>query len=135
MPRREGCVEKREGCVQKIEKIEKIERGVPVQVVVDFEADPATVAVEEPSDCGRFHVAVRGRADAGALDEALRTNDAGVVDGDGEAMVRVDAVRHLVAGSVDEAWEAAFAAMLDYARSKGWLSEDGASIRAHVEWG
>ena len=28
-----------------------------------------------------------------------------------------------------------FAAMLDYARSKGWLSDDGASIRAHVEWG
>ncbi|HXQ90737.1 MAG TPA: hypothetical protein VN768_04195 [Acidimicrobiales bacterium] len=106
-----------------------------MQLVVDFEAEPATVAVEEPSDCGRFHVSVRGHGDAGTLDEALRSNHVGVVDGDGEAMVRVDAVRRLVAGAVDDGWEADFAAMVDYARSKGWLSEDGTSIRAHVEWG
>jgi hypothetical protein len=105
-----------------------------MQVVVDMEGERTTVALSEPADCGRFHVAVRGRGDAATLDQALRANDVGSVDGDGEAMVRVDAVRRL-AGAVGETWDDDFAAMLDYARSKGWLSDDGASIRAHVEWG
>ena len=36
-----------------------------MQVVVDMTAEPATVRLEEPADCGRFHVAVRGDGDAG----------------------------------------------------------------------
>ncbi len=89
----------------------------------------------ESADFTRFHVAVRGRGDAGTLDEALRASDVGSVDGDGEAMVRVDAVRRLAGPAVDEAWEQGLAAMLDYARSKGWTSDDGTVVRAHVEWG
>jgi hypothetical protein len=104
-------------------------------VDVDLESDPGAVALAEPADCTRFHVAVRGAGDAGTLDRVLRSNAAGAVDGDGEAMVRVDAVRRLAAGAVGESWEADFTAMLAYARSKGWLSEDGEAIRAHVEWG
>jgi hypothetical protein len=106
-----------------------------MQVVVDMTGDPASVALEEPTDCGRFHVAVRGSGDAVGLEAALRNSGVGTLDGDGEALVDVAAVRRLAAGSVGETWESDFAAMLDYARSKGWLSEDGASIRAHVEWG
>ena len=106
-----------------------------MQVVVDMEAEPATIALEEPADCGRFHVTVRGGRDAGQLDDALRAHSVGDLDGEGEALVRVDAVRRLAAGSVGETWEDDFTAMLGYARSKGWVSDDGASIRAHVEWG
>src|SRR5579864_2025439 len=106
-----------------------------MQVVVDMGAELMTVALEEPADCGRFHVAVRGTGDAATLDEALRANHVGSVDGDGEALVLVEAVRRLARGAVGETWEDDFAAMLGYARSKGWLSEDGTSIRAHVEWG
>ena len=106
-----------------------------MEVVVDVAAEPATVTLEEPADCKRFHVTVRGGGDAAALDEALRANAVGSLDGEGEALVSVDAVRRLAVGSVDDTWESDFAAMLDYARSKGWLSEDGASIRAHVERG
>jgi hypothetical protein len=106
-----------------------------MEVVVDMGEEPATVALVDPADCGRFPVAVRGGGDAGTLDRALRSNEVGSVDGDGEAMVRVEAVRRLATGAVGETWEADFAAMLEYARSKGWLSDDGSSIRAHVEWG
>jgi hypothetical protein len=35
---------------------------------------------------------------------------------------------------VGDGWPARFAAMLDFARDKGWLSSDGEAIRAHVEW-
>jgi hypothetical protein len=106
-----------------------------MQVVVDMGTKPATVVLEDPVDCGRFHVSARGGGDAAALDTALRGNDVGTVDGDGDALVDVDAVRRMAAGSVGATWETDFAAMLDYARTKGWVSEDGASIRAHVEWG
>ncbi len=106
-----------------------------MQVVVDMETEPPAVVLEEPADCGRFHVTLRGGGDAGALDHALRSTAVGNLDGEGEALISVEAVRRLASGSVDETWEADFAAMLDYAGSKGWLSEDGAAIRAHVEWG
>jgi hypothetical protein len=114
-----------------------------MQVVVDLRAEPVSVVLEDPADCGRFHVAVRGEDDAAvsgagdavALDHALRSKSVGNLDGDGEALVLVDAVRRMAAGSVGDTWDDDFAAMLRYAGSKGWLSEDGASIRAHVEWG
>jgi hypothetical protein len=106
-----------------------------VHVVVDMECEPPGVVLEEPEDCARFDVTVRGGRDAGALDDALRSSAVGTVDGEGEALVGVDAVRRLAKGLVAETWEADFAAMLDYAGTKGWLSDDGGSIRAHVEWG
>ena len=104
-------------------------------VHVDLGDDPAAVTLAEAADCTRFHVAVAGPADAARLDAALRVADAGGLDGDGEALVRVDAVRRLAAGAVGDSWGPDFDAMLDYARAKGWLSEDGSLIRAHVEWG
>ena len=104
-------------------------------VEVDLEDEPPSVALAEAGDCGRFHVAVRGRGDAGGLDRALRGSGTGSVDGDGEAQVLVAAVRRMATGKVGDTWEADFAAMLDYARAKGWLSEDLGAIRAHVEWG
>jgi len=104
-------------------------------VHVDLGQDPPVVTLADAADCTRFHVAVAGPGDAAALDAALRADAAGELDGDGEALVRVDAVRRLAAGAVGESWGPDFAAMLDYARSKGWLSEDGSLIRAHVAWG
>ena len=104
---------------------------------------PVQPVLAEPADCRRFHVAVRGRGDAAVLDRVLRASGVGCVDGDGEALVHVAAVRQLAAaagvttapGDADNRWETDFSAMLDYAASKGWMSEDGDSIRAHVEWG
>ena len=103
-------------------------------VAVDLEADPPAVALAEPDDCTRFHVAVTGTGDAAAADRALRAHKAGAIDGDGEALVLVAAVRALAEGSVGPDWESKFTAMLDYASSKGWLSDDAASIRAHLQW-
>jgi hypothetical protein len=54
------------------------------------------------------------------------------MDGD-EALVDVDAVRRLAVGRVGPGWEGDFAAMLDYAATKGWIADDGRAIRAHIE--
>jgi len=104
-----------------------------VHVTVDLTAVPPAVALVEPDDCTRFDVVVHGPGTHGDLDRAL----VGAVVGRAEppdALVTVAAVRRLASGSVGDGWEAAFLAMLDYARGRGWLTEDGAGIRAHVEW-
>jgi hypothetical protein len=104
-----------------------------MHVTVDLTSVPPAVSLVEPDDCTRFDVVVHGPADRGGLDRALSGSSVGRTLGD-DALVTVDAVRRLAAGSVTDGWEANFAAMLDYARSRGWLTDDGQEIEAHVEW-
>ena len=44
----------------------------------------------------------------------------------------VASLRAQATGSAGEGWEARFAALLDDAGSKGWLSADGTGVLAHV---
>lgn len=82
-------------------------------------------------DCQAFSVRVVGRGD---LDDLCRVL-AECGDLDGEHMwIRIDIVRRLALYSTPQGWDADFAAMVDYARSKGWLDATGERIRAHVEW-
>ena len=97
---------------------------------VDLEADPPAVALEDPEDCTAFSVRVRGRR--AGLGGALEASDVGRMDGD-EALVGVDAVRRMAQDRVGPGWGDDFAAMLRYAEGKGWIADDGRSIRAHVE--
>jgi hypothetical protein len=103
-----------------------------VVIDVDVTAEPPVVALDDPEDCKAF--AVRLRGDRAGLDGALESAGVGRVDGD-EALIGVDAVRRLAAGRVGSGWEGDFAAMLDYAEGKGWIADEGRSIRAHVEQG
>jgi len=62
----------------------------------------------------------------------------GTVDPSGEHVwLGVDALRELALGSVapdeHDDWRDGFDAMITYARSKGWTSADGGSVRAHIE--
>ncbi|HLI74515.1 MAG TPA: hypothetical protein VKU86_11605 [Acidimicrobiales bacterium] len=106
-------------------------READVIVVVDTEAGEPSVALREPGDFTRFHVTVRGAGDRARADAIMRSNRVGSVTDD-DAVVDVAAVRRM-AGPQDARWEADFAAMLEFAGTKGWLTEDGRGIRAHVE--
>lgn len=99
-------------------------------VDVDLRVDPPAVVLVEPEDGTAF--SVRARGDRSRLAGALASAGVGRMDGD-EALVEVDAVRRLAAGRVGDGWEGDFAAMLDYAAAKGWIADDGRTIRAHVE--
>jgi len=108
-----------------------------VHVTVDLVSVPPGVALAEADDCTRFDVIVHG-AGAGAGDSddvgrALVDASVGRTEGS-DALVDVGAVRRMAAGSVGESWEEDFLSMLDYARGRGWLTDDRESIRAHVEW-
>jgi hypothetical protein len=102
-------------------------------VHVDLSLHPPVVTLDAPDDTRRFHVAVTGGTDAAMVFGALVDAAAGRLEGD-DAWISVDAIRRLAAGRVDPTWDAAFATMLDYARTKGWVDETAHAIRAHVEW-
>ena len=91
-------------------------------VVVGPDRPPLLVA---DTDCTAFHVQHLG----GDLGEGLATLGGALLD-DGDALVSVAWVR-----AMSSAPAAAIDAMLEYAGSKGWLSDDGLTLRAHVETG
>jgi len=105
-----------------------------VVVRVDLSANPATVVLDEPEDCARFHLAVTG-GDDGHLAAALENAHAGRLADHDTAHISVEALRRMAAGRVPDAWESDFAAMLSFAEGKGWLADDGTTIQAHVERG
>jgi len=108
-----------------------------VIVSVDLTTTPPAIGLDQPDDCKRFHVVARVAANGGAdpdrLTRVLADHAVGRLDGD-DAWVQVEAVRGLAAGRVGAGWENDFAAMLAFARDKGWLDASGKAIRAHVEW-
>ncbi len=104
-----------------------------MHVTVDLASTPPAVSLVEPDDCTRFDVVVSGTGDDDALDRVLVAASVGRTDGS-EALVSVAAVRRMASGAVGASWEADFRAMLDYAQGRGWLTDDGEEIRAHVQW-
>jgi hypothetical protein len=99
-------------------------------VIVHADLDTAVVTLQAPDDFHAFHVAVAGGdVDDERLPGVLAPH--GGVDGD-HAWIATEAVVAL-AGEVDDGWREGFEGMVAYAREKGFLSDDGSAIRAHLE--
>ncbi len=94
-------------------------------------AGEATLSIDQPDDCGAFHLEARG-VDRHAVGALLARVGAGSLAGD-NAFIEPATVERLAAGSVGADWEARFAGMLAYAEEKGWIDASGA-VQAHVEW-
>lgn len=77
------------------------------------------------ADCTAFHVHHVG----GDLAAGLASIGGALLD-DGDALVGVAWVR-----AMSSAPAAAIDGMLAYAATKGWLSDDGTTIRVHIETG
>lgn len=91
------------------------------------------ITVAEPRILTEF--AVRTSLDADRLAAQLREVDQGAwgeLSADGYVWVSREAIERAV-GADDPEWIEGFAGMVAFARSHGWVSEDGARIRAHVE--
>lgn len=101
-------------------------------MIVHTDLRSGRITLEQPDDFTAFHVAVAG---GDVADERLAGALAphGRLEGD-HAWIEVDAVRALAGeAATTEAWQAGFDAMVDYARSKGFLDGSGDAIRAHLE--
>lgn len=100
---------------------------------VKVRAGGADVSLEEPDDCTRFSVVVEGAGDAPSVGAALEARGAGRMAEDDHAWIDTRWVTQAATGRVGDGWPQRFAAMLEYARTNGWLDDEGSSIRAHVE--
>jgi hypothetical protein len=86
------------------------------------------VHMNDPSDFEAFKVVVHG-TDASPIEVVGRMADSAT------AWIGVEAVRNLAGAAASvPGWDDDFAAMLAYARTKGWLDDAGTEIQAHVEY-
>ena len=91
-------------------------------------AGDQAVSLHEVKDLKRLHVEIAG-LDESALQSAVQRHGLGRLHDEGNIDLRVAALRQL-AGDQDEQWVTAFADMLSYAASKGWMT-DAEHVRAH----
>jgi hypothetical protein len=82
-----------------------------------------------PEDLSDFVVVLEGDEDPGP--EALAAG--GVLGFGDHAWVRTDALRRLAGPAATPSWEEGFAAMLEYARLRGWVDDEQGAVRGHVE--
>lgn len=97
---------------------------------VNLAADGAVVA--DADDCTRLHLATA--LDGPELRVALRDTGTGQLAPDGAVWLDVAVLRsrgQLVATVPD--WPQRWDGMIAYAGKAGWLSEDGRSVRVHIE--
>ena len=88
--------------------------------------------VRDPDNCRALDVRVSAE-DRQTLDAALRASGLGNWNGGNEADLTTVALRAAAAlGPVGPDWPSRWDAMISYATTKGWLSEDGTQLRAHL---
>lgn len=98
-------------------------------MIVRLDEDAA--AVLEADDLKRLHVEAPPAIDD--VDAALRSAGIGTLAANGDAMLDVAELRsraRSVATATD--WDEGWAKMIDFATSRGWVSDDGRSVQAHV---
>lgn len=101
-----------------------------VVVAPSINGEPG-LTLDQPDDCGAFHLEARG-VDAAGVATALAGPGAGTVTGE-DAFIEPTVIERLAAGKVGADWAERFAGMLAYAAKKGWLDSNGA-VQAHIEW-
>ena len=99
-------------------------------MIVVVDVDQGSVELRDADNFGAFHVETPGSGSTVArIAEVLGTP---IPEADGHVWVPTQLVREKAAATTDESWNEQFDGMLGYASSKGWLSDDGAWIQAHV---
>jgi hypothetical protein len=102
-----------------------------VEVITGTDEVPG-VEVKDVDDLARLHVAVGAVTDEEA-DGALRGAGLGRLEQD-TAWLDVAALRAAAESqATTDGWAQQWEGLVEQARTKGWASDDGTSLRAHVE--
>lgn len=91
------------------------------------------IHIEEPSNFRKFKVAC-DLAESHYPDVAGANPSALTFDDGKTAWVSIAALRNWDGLAGDLAWQDGLSAMITAATPHGWISADGRTIRAHVEW-
>lgn len=99
-------------------------------MIVYLTAVAATV--HDADDCTRLHVSTD--LPETELDEALRVTGTGRIAAEGTALLTLDmlSTRARAAASLPN-WAERWDEMLAYAARKGWITENGTAVQAHIE--
>lgn len=98
-------------------------------MIVMCDSASGSVTLREADVFTGFHVDAPGDAAIADIAKALGTPEADKAD---HVWVTIDQIRSLV-GETNADWESNFTAMLGYASGKGWMSDSGDMILAHIE--
>jgi hypothetical protein len=97
-----------------------------------IQVDSERVRLLEPDVMTDFRVEADAESGAFDLDVALQAFGGGRYDGD-HAWIRIDWIRAEASGVAALDWHHHFDRMLEYAGTRGWLSDDGQQVRGHVD--
>ena len=101
-----------------------------MQIIVSNDA----AVLDDPDNCRSFSVAVPSGTTSDDLSAVLQRAGAGQLDPDGQHVhVSIATVRRLAEGHTSSGWDENFAAMISYARTKGWVDDTAATVRGHLE--
>jgi 3-hydroxy-9,10-secoandrosta-1,3,5(10)-triene-9,17-dione monooxygenase reductase component len=94
------------------------------------------VRLVEPRDLDQFHIEISGTSESAEnwqrLGLLLESEAVGTLAGE-VAHVRLDWLCSAGPGT-DADWRRGLSAMLDHARTRGWVDDEGGSVSAHVTW-
>jgi hypothetical protein len=97
---------------------------------VSLESAPSPPVLRDVENFRTFKVVVRGAG----RDLASALHGLGRVDDSRDVFLDLSAVKALAGERArDSCWLESFEAMVDYARTKGWVDESGTALRAHCE--
>jgi hypothetical protein len=98
-------------------------------VLVELILGANFASLVDAADLSAFVVVLEDDEDPGA--EALAAG--GVLGFGDHVWVRTDALRRLAGPVATPEWEEGFAAMLDHARTRGWVDDEQGAVRGHVQ--
>lgn len=99
-------------------------------MIVHLTAAAATVL--DADDCTRLHVST-DLLDT-EIGEALRVTGTGRIAADNTALLALDVLRTRAQAAASASnWAERWDGMVAYAARKGWLTEDGTAVQAHIE--
>ncbi len=90
-------------------------------------------AVKDPENLRELAVRAPGGLAQQEVEQALAAAGLGVVD-NGHAWLEVAQLRASGTAQPPQ-WAEGFDGMIAFAKSRGWISEDGRSVRAHIDYG
>jgi hypothetical protein len=92
------------------------------------------VELRQPEVVTDLYASYRERLTPDRIAAVLAEHDAGELSEDRQhVVIPVATLRRLAAGSVPEGWDADLDGMLAEAGERGWLTESGDGVRAHLE--
>jgi hypothetical protein len=101
-------------------------------MIIQISADGRPAEVLDIDDLGKFKVIVEGQITGEEIQASLAS--LGRLESPKHVWISIDALKAASDRENNSDWQLAFAGMVSYAASNGWLDDSGIEMRAHLEY-